>query len=112
MILTYEEIRKAAEFAAEQMWPESGYVGWTEDDAVFHRKFIEACLEKLREEGLHQNVLPLLDVLDQPENAAFIKLALSKTDLRVKEGKKISVGFLFSALLWQNVQGRERVRPG
>ena len=48
MILTYEEIRKAAEFAAEQMWPESGYVGWTEDDAVYHRKFIEACLEKLR----------------------------------------------------------------
>lgn len=48
MILTYEEIRKAAEFAAAQMWPESGYVGWTEDDAVYHRKFIEACLEKLR----------------------------------------------------------------
>ena len=48
MILTYEEIRKAAEFAAEQMWPESGYVGWTEDDAVYHRKFMEACLEKLR----------------------------------------------------------------
>jgi len=48
MILTDDEIRKAAEFAAEQMWPESGYVGWTEDDAVFHRKFIEACFEKLR----------------------------------------------------------------
>lgn len=48
MILTDDEIRKAAEFVAEQMWPESGYVGWTEDDAVFHRKFIEACFEKLR----------------------------------------------------------------
>ena len=48
MILTDDEIRKAAEFAAEQMWPESGYAGWTEDDAVFHRKFIEACFEKLR----------------------------------------------------------------
>ena len=48
MILTDDEIRKAAEFAAEQMWPESGYVGWTDDDAVFHRKFIEACFEKLR----------------------------------------------------------------
>ena len=48
MILTYEEIKKAAEFAAAQMWPESGYVGWTEDDAVYHRKFIEACFEKLR----------------------------------------------------------------
>ena len=48
MILTDDEIRKAAEFAAEQMWPESGYVGWTEDDAVFHRKFVDALLEKLR----------------------------------------------------------------
>ena len=48
MILTDEEIRKAAESAAEQMWPESGYVGWTEDDAVFHRKFVDALLAKLR----------------------------------------------------------------
>ena len=48
MILTDDEIRKAAEFAAEQMWPESACVGWNEDDAVFHRKFIEACFEKLR----------------------------------------------------------------
>ena len=48
MILTDDEIRKAAEFAAEQMWPESGYVGWTEDDAVFHRKFVDALLAKLR----------------------------------------------------------------
>ena len=48
MILTDEEIRKAAEFAAVQMWPESGYVGWTEDDAVFHRKFVDALLAKLR----------------------------------------------------------------
>ena len=24
------------------------YVGWTEDDAVFHRKFVDALLEKLR----------------------------------------------------------------
>ena len=47
-MLTDDEIKKAAEFAAAQMWPESGYVGWTEDDAVFHRKFIEACFEKLR----------------------------------------------------------------
>ena len=47
MILTDEEIRKAAEFAAEQMWPESGYVGWTEDDAVFHRKFTDALIDKL-----------------------------------------------------------------
>ena len=48
MILTSDEIRKAAEFAAEQMWPESGYVGWTEDDAEFFRKFTDALIDKLR----------------------------------------------------------------
>jgi len=46
MILTDDEIKKAAEFAAEQMWPESGYVGWTEDDDVFHRGFTDALLDK------------------------------------------------------------------
>ena len=71
MILTDEEIRKAAEFAAEQMWPESGYVGWTEDDAVFHRKFIEACLEKLRggvelPEALGDGFTALVTVGDTP----------------------------------------------
>ncbi len=66
MILTDDEIRKAAEFAAEQMWPESGYVGWTEDDAVFHRKFIEACFEKLRG-GVEvpKQAVKLYDVLGQ-----------------------------------------------
>ena len=64
MILTDDEIRKAAEFAAEQMWPESGYVGWTEDDAVFHRKFIEACFEKLRA-GVE---LPELQELSSPHD--------------------------------------------
>ena len=48
MILTDDEIRKAAEFAAEQMWPESGYVGWTEDDAEFFRKFTDVLIDKLR----------------------------------------------------------------
>ena len=47
MILTDDEIRKAAEFAAAQMWPEAGYVGWTDEDAEFHRLFLEACIAKL-----------------------------------------------------------------
>jgi len=48
------------------MWPESGYVGWTEDDAVFHRKFIEACFEKLRG-GVEvpKQAVKLYDVLGQ-----------------------------------------------
>lgn len=63
-----------------------------------------ACLEQLRKEGLHHGLLPLLDVvLEQPMGEKFITLALANTDARVKQGKPVSPGFLFAALLWQQV---------
>lgn len=63
-----------------------------------------ACLERLRKEGLHHGLLPLLDVvLEQPLGEKFVRLALDNTDLRVREGKPVSPGFLFAALLWHQV---------
>lgn len=60
-----------------------------------------ACLEELRGQGLHHNLLPLLDLtLKQPQNARFISLALAKTDQRIQEEKPVSPGFIFAALLW------------
>ena len=62
------------------------------------------CLQRLRKEGLHHGLLPLLDViLDEPLGKRFITLALENTDRRVREGKPISPGFLFSTLLWNQV---------
>ncbi len=59
------------------------------------------CIERLREEGLHHGLLPLLDViLEQPRGERFVKLALANTDRRVLAGKPISPGFLFATLLW------------
>lgn len=64
-----------------------------------------ACLQRLRAEGLHHGLLPLLDVaLEQPHGEKFISLALTSTDERVRAGKPVSPGFLFAALLWQQVQ--------
>ncbi|CAB3769921.1 polynucleotide adenylyltransferase PcnB [Paraburkholderia humisilvae] len=66
-----------------------------------------ACLQRLRKEGLHHGLLPLLDVvLEQPHGERFITLALGRTDARVVAGKPVSPGFLFATLLWHDVQQR------
>ncbi|RJG03816.1 polynucleotide adenylyltransferase PcnB [Noviherbaspirillum sedimenti] len=63
-----------------------------------------ACLKQLRKEGLHHGLLPLLDVvLEQPMGKKFVTLALNNTDTRVRQGKPVSPGFLFAALLWHQV---------
>jgi poly(A) polymerase len=63
-----------------------------------------ACLTSLRDAGLHQGILPLLDaILEQNEEENFAKLALERTDQRIADGKPISPGFLFATLLWHSV---------
>ena len=65
------------------------------------------CLQRLRAEGLHHGLLPLLDViLEQPRGERFVTLALENTDRRVREGRPISPGFLFATLLWHQVLTR------
>jgi poly(A) polymerase len=66
-----------------------------------------ACVHRLRTEGLHHGVLPLLDViLEQPHGERFIEVALGRTDERVRAGRSVAPGFLFAALLWQRVSDR------
>lgn len=63
-----------------------------------------ACLHELRRAGLHHGLLPLLDViLEQPDGERFVEAALRRTDERLAQGKGVSPGFLFAALLWQEV---------
>ena len=70
-----------------------------------------ACVRRLRTEGLHHGVLPLLDViLEQPHGERFIEVALGNTDERVRAGKSVSPGFLFATLLWQLVSDRWQER--
>jgi poly(A) polymerase len=69
------------------------------------------CLLHLRSEGLHHDLLPLLDlILDQPQGEQFIRLALENTDRRVLEDKPVSPGFLFACLLWHPVVERWNAR--
>jgi poly(A) polymerase len=59
------------------------------------------CVRRLRDEGLHHGLLPLLDViLEQPLGEKFVMLSLASTDSRVRDDKPVSPGFLFATLLW------------
>jgi len=69
------------------------------------------CLKRLRSDGLHHGLLPLLDViLEQPLGEKFVLLALASTDDRVRAGKPTSPGFLFATLLWHEVLGTWEIR--
>lgn len=58
-------------------------------------------VRRLRQEGLHHDLLPLLDhILDEPQGHRFIEQALTNTDERISQDKSISPGYLFAALLW------------
>ena len=62
------------------------------------------CVKRLRKEGLHHGLLPMLDViLEQPMGERFVMLALKNTDTRILAGKSISPAFLLAALLWHEV---------
>jgi poly(A) polymerase len=70
---------------------------------LFSGHSVEA-VHRLRDDGLHHGLLPLLDViLEQPLGEKFVMLALSGTDARVKAGKSLSPGYLFATLLWHEV---------
>lgn len=70
-----------------------------------------ACVQRLRDEGLHHGLLPLLDViLEQPLGEKFVFLALAGTDARVKAGKSLSPGYLFATLLWHEVLANWGIR--
>lgn len=61
-------------------------------------------VRRLRNEGLHHGLLPLLDViLEQPLGEKFVMLALQNTDDRIAAEKTVSPSFLFAALLWHEV---------
>jgi poly(A) polymerase len=61
-------------------------------------------VKRLRKEGLHHGLLPMLDViLEQPLGERFVMLALRNTDTRIRGEKGVSPAFLFATLLWHEV---------
>ncbi len=64
-----------------------------------------ACVDRLRQLGLHHGLLPLLDAaLDDEASRPFAVAALQATDDRIREAKRVNPAFLLAALLWGSVE--------
>lgn len=71
---------------------------------LFFSGHAQTGVSNLRTRGLHHTLLPVLDdTLAQPQGERFVSLVLKNTDERIRQGKSVSPGFLFAALLWHEV---------
>jgi poly(A) polymerase len=63
-----------------------------------------ASIEQLQQLGLHKGIYPLLDVVVERSDTAFVKAALVDTDRRVGEEKPVAPSFLLACVLWADVR--------
>ena len=63
-----------------------------------------ASIAQLQELGLHKGIYPLLDVVVERADTAFVKAALLDTDRRVGEDKPVAPSFLLACVLWADVR--------
>ena len=63
-----------------------------------------ASVDQLRALGLATGIYPLLDLVVERADHAFVKAALLDTDRRVGEGKPVAPSFLLACVLWQDVR--------
>lgn len=63
-----------------------------------------ASIEQLKKLGLATGIYPLLDVVVERAESAFVQVALADTDRRVGEGKPVAPSFLLACVLWADVR--------
>ena len=63
-----------------------------------------ASIAQLRKLGLERGIYPLLDLVVERADHAFVTTALQDTDRRVGEGKQVAPSFLLACVLWADVR--------
>ena len=63
-----------------------------------------ASVSQLKLQGLAKGIYPLLDIVVERADQAFVKTALQDTDRRVGEGKPVAPSFLLACVLWSDVR--------
>jgi poly(A) polymerase len=63
-----------------------------------------ATIAQLKTLGLEKGIYPLLDLVVERAEDAFVRAALQDTDRRVGESKPVAPSFLLAAVLWSDVR--------
>lgn len=63
-----------------------------------------ASIDQLKALGMATGIYPLLDVVVERSEQAFVNAALKDTDRRVGEGKPVAPSFLLACVLWADVR--------
>ena len=71
-----------------------------------------ASIQQLRLLGLAKGIYPLLDVVVERADTAFVSAALQDTDRRVGEDKTVAPSFLLACVLWADVREGWHARAG
>ncbi|AGX87124.1 polynucleotide adenylyltransferase PcnB [Candidatus Symbiobacter mobilis] len=71
-----------------------------------------ASIEKLQELGLARGIDPLLDLIVERAQGAFVRSALLDTDRRVERGRPVAPSFLLACVLWEDVRAGWQRRLG
>ena len=71
-----------------------------------------ASIAQLKQLGLARGIYPLLEVVVERADTAFVQAALQDTDRRVGEGKPVAPSFLLACVLWADVRAGWQARTG
>lgn len=71
-----------------------------------------ASIEQLKALGMARGIYPLLDVVVERAEQAFVKAALQDTDRRVAQGRPVAPSFLLACVLWSDVRDGWARRTG
>lgn len=80
---------------------------------------VNLCIDIVKEHEIAEGILPLIDLIQQQhEQSKFLRIALERTDHRIRSNKTVSPSFLYASALWplvnqqwQHIQQEYREAP-
>ena len=68
---------------------------------------VSLCIQIVKDHKIAEGILPLIDLIQQQvDSSKFLRIALERTDHRIRSNKTVSPSFLYASALWPLVNKR------